>query len=261
MSKKPNAVFAEVRRRELVDFINRAKKVTVSELCSHFDVSAATIRVDLTELEKANLLKRVHGGALSISDVAEPELTSKEKSGLHSAQKRAIAQLARGLIVPGSTIALDTGTTTLELAKQLADLPELTILTNDIKIALYLEEYSSHTVIFLGGTIRKHFHCTVGQMVTDSLEAIHIDTFFVATNAINLEWGLSTPSIDIANVKSKLIRNARRTVLLADSSKIGKDSLARFATIREIDTFITDSNADPSFLESIRQTGVDVICT
>ena len=260
MAKKPNAVFAEVRRKELVDFINSAKRVTVSELCSRFDVSAATIRTDLTELEQKNLLRRVHGGALSISDVADPELTSKEKAGLHSVQKRAIAQLARGLVTPGSVIALDTGTTTLELAKQIADLPELTILTNDIKIALYLEEHSSHTVIFLGGTIRKHFHCTVGQMVIDSLDSIHIDTFFAATNAVDPEWGLSTPSIDIANVKSRMIRNARRTVLLADSSKIGKDSLARFATIGEIDTFITDSSADPAFVAGIEQAGVRVLC-
>lgn len=260
MSKQPNAVFAEVRHQQLLALINSEGRVIVNDLCDKFGVSPATIRKDLNELERLGYIKRVHGGAISVRESNDLELTSQEKVGLHAAKKRTIAQLARRYVEPGKVIAIDSGTTTMEFAKTLLDVPDLTIITNDLKIALFLEKNTTHTLIFLGGTVRKNFHCTAGNMALDLLDALHIDTLFLATNAINLEWGLSTPNIDMANIKSKLIKNSRRTILLADSSKIGGISLARFATVDQIDTLVMDSSADPGFFAALQTLSVEV-CT
>ena len=234
MSKQPNGIFAEVRHQELLTLVNTQGRVLVNDLCEKFDVSPATIRKDLNELERMGLLKRVHGGALSLRESSALELTSQEKVGLHATKKRAIAQLARKYVKPGKVIAIDSGTTTMELAKAIADIPSLTVITNDLKIALFLEENSEHNLIFLGGAVRKKFHCTAGNMVLDLLDSLHIDTLFLATNAMSLEWGLSTPNIDMANIKRTLMKNSRHTILLADSSKVGGASLARFATMGSI---------------------------
>lgn len=261
MSKQPNGIFAEVRHQELLTLVNTQGRVLVNDLCEKFDVSPATIRKDLNELERMGLLKRVHGGALSLRESSALELTSQEKVGLHATKKRAIAQLARKYVKPGKVIAIDSGTTTMELAKAIANIPSLTVITNDLKIALFLEENSDHNLIFLGGAVRKKFHCTAGNMVLDLLDSLHIDTLFLATNAMSLEWGLSTPNIDMANIKRTLMKNSRHTILLADSSKVGGASLARFATMDQIHTLVTDSDADPAFLAAVQALGVQTCTT
>lgn len=258
MSKQPNTVFAEVRLQELLSAINTQGRVRVNDLCKKFNVTPATIRKDLTQLEQAGLIRRVHGGAISLAESAGLELTSQEKMGIHAVKKQQIAQRACRFVKPGQVIALDSGTTTLELAKLICNIPELTVITNDLSIALYLEKNADHTVIFLGGTVRKHFHCTVGSAVLQMLEGLHIDTVFLGTNAIDPEWGLSTPNLEMANVKRKLIENSRRKILLADSSKFGRVSLARFATMEQVDILVTDDGADPAFLDTLRAMEVEV---
>lgn len=260
MSKQTNAVFAEVRQQQLLELINQEGRVLVNTLCERFDVSPATIRKDLNRLEQCGLIKRVHGGAVSLREGKELELTSQEKVGIHATRKRTIAQKARQYVQPGQVIAIDSGTTSMELAKAIADVPELTVITNDLTVALHLEKNSDHTLIFLGGTVRKDFHCTVGSMVLDTLDSLHIDTFFLATNAIDLEWGLSTPSVEMANIKRKLMKNARQNILLADSSKVGGISFARFATVDQIDVLVTDTDADPAFLAALQTMDIEV-CT
>ncbi len=260
MAKQSDFVFAEVRQQELLSLINKKGRIAVNDLCKKFGVSPVTIRKDLTELERLGHIKRVHGGAISIRESSSIELTSQEKTGLHTTQKRTIAQIARRYLEPGLVIALDSGTTTLELAKMLVDAPEMTIITNDLKIALFLEENTSHTLIFLGGIVRKNFHCTAGNISLDILDSLHVDMFFLAANAIDLEWGLSTPNVEMANVKRKLVKNSKRTVLLSDSSKFGKVSMTRFATIDQIHTLITDKHADPAFLSAVEAMGIEV-CT
>ena len=260
MSKQANTVFAEVRLQDLLSVINAQSRVRVNDLCKEFNVTPATIRKDLSQLEQAGLIRRVHGGAISLAESAGLELTSQEKTGIHTGKKQEIARRACKYVKSGRVIALDSGTTTMELAKLICSIPQLTVITNDLTIALYLEKNANHTVIFLGGTVRKDFHCTVGSAVLQMLDGLHIDTLFLGTNAIDLERGLSTPNLEMANVKMKMIQNSRHKILLADSSKIGRVSLARFATLEQIDTLITDDGAEPAFLAALQQMNVEV-CT
>ncbi len=257
MSKQQNAVMAEIRRKELLELLNAEGHATVSMLCNHFKVSPATIRNDLNDLEAMHQLKRTHGGAISMQSL--PELTSREKTGLHVSDKRSIAQAAMQYIRPGQAIAIDTGTTTIELARLLVNMQDITVITNDLKIASFLEENSTLNVILLGGMVRKNFHCTVGDTVLRQMDELNIDTLFLATNGMDVESGLSTPSIETGDVKRRMLSKARRTILLADSSKVGEKSLACFATIDEIDILITDKGVCSEFVARVQAKGVELI--
>lgn len=257
MSKQNEVVFAEVRKQDIIDTVNKMGKVTVTFLCEHFSVSPATIRNDLRELEEAGALKRTHGGAVSSSRISyEPNTYQKEVENIP--QKKAIALAALDFIKPGDAIALDTGTTTFELAKQLGHIPDLTVVTNDLQIASYLERNTSVTIILAGGMVRRNFHCTVGQTAVDCIENLHVDKTFIAANGVHITKGITTPSMDMADIKRRLLEAADEVYLLADSSKLKRSAFITFTTLANIDVLITDDMADLAYAEAIVQMGVDV---
>lgn len=258
MADIQKTMFAELRRQEIVAQIQTQGKVTVEDLCNHFSVSPATIRNDLTELERQGALQRTHGGAISRT-LAGYELTSQEKEVKNVEQKQAIARKAKQYIHPGDVIALDTGTTIFELAKLLGDISNLTVITNDLKIATVLEQYSEITVILLGGLIRHKFHCTYGTTVVNALDSLYIDTAFIATNGMSLRRGLSTPRIEMADIKQKMIDVSGNVVVMADSTKVGKEVFSAFASLKEIDTLIVDSAVDQNFVGELSALGVNVV--
>jgi len=249
-------VFAEERKLMIVEIVNTNAKTTVAELCRRFSVSPATIRNDLGELESAGLLKRTHGGAISNKWTSfEPNAYQKEVERV--AQKRAIAQIAAAYVNEGDTIALDTGTTTYELAKLLVGYHHLTVVTNDLQIAMFLECSSNADVLIAGGTVRRNFHCTTGQRAIDTIADLNVNRTFLAANGVSIERGITTPSIETAYVKERFVAMAREVVLLADSTKINKASFARYAEMQQVGVLITDSEADKEYLEKIRR--LDVI--
>lgn len=257
MSKQPDIVFAEVRKQTIIDIVNKMGKATVSYLCDHFSVSPATIRNDLRELEEAGAIKRTHGGAISSTRINyEPSTSQKEV--VHVVHKQAIARLAATFIQPGDAIALDTGTTTMELAKLLGGIENLTVVTNDIQIASYLEHNTDIMIILVGGALRRHFHCTVGQMAIESIANLHVDKAFAAANGVHSTKGVTTPNMDMAGIKTRMIESADEVYLLADSSKLGKSAFITFTTLSNVDVLITDQEADPAFIDAIKQIGVDV---
>ena len=258
MSKRQSSVFSEERRQEINRLIQAEGRANVHELCERFSVSLATIRTDLTEMEKMGLLKRTHGGAISVRN-AGYELTSREKVTRNAAAKAAIAREAVKFIHPGDAIAIDTGSSGMELAKLVGQIENLTVVTNDIAIALYLEQNTDVSVLLLGGMVRKNFQCTCGDFVTDVLDRIHIDTLFLATNGINLSRGLSTPNVEIARVKKKLIEVSERVILIADKSKFENDSLAYFSPISKIDIIISDAVIGGELLAGLVEDGVEFI--
>ncbi len=250
-------MFAEIRKQMIVDFVNQKSNVTLGELCEKFSVSPATVRNDLRALEKEGLLKRTHGGAISIRKVTyEPNAYQKEIE--HVSEKKMIAEVAFSMIEKGDSIALDTGTTTFELAKKLKDSENITVVTYDLQIASYLEEYSGVDVFLAGGYLRRDFHCTTGKTTLDSLEGLNVDKAFLGANGIDLEHGAMTPHLDTADIKEKIKTAANRVILLADSSKIGKSSFVTFCGLDEIDVFITDTNAPKAFISELEKRDIDV---
>lgn len=256
-TRKDEGIFAEERKHLIVDLVNKNYKTTVSNLCSEFSVSPATIRNDLRELEEAGYLKRTHGGAIS-NTKANYEPNSYQKEVEYMDEKKAIASVALQCINEGDTIALDTGTTTFELAKMLINFKNLTVVTNDLQIAAYLERNSDATIIIAGGAVRRNFHCTTGKKAIDTIKDLNVDKTFLAANGISVKKGISTPNIDMARMKSVLIELADEIILLSDSSKLDKSTFVRFADLGQIDFLITDSNADRDYVELLRHEGLEV---
>jgi len=244
-------LFAEERKEEIVRLLGERSKLLLPELCQHFDVSPATIRNDLRDLDRAGRLKRTHGGAIPVSKaVFEP--TSRDKEAARIEEKRRIAAYAESLIEDGDTILLDTGTTTMELAKRLTTKTGLTIVTNDVKIALFLEENTSTAIFLLGGMLRRNFHSTTGLAALAQVSDLHVDKAFMAGNGLCVENGFTTPSMDQAGIKKAMIAAATRVIFLLDSQKFGQVSFTQFADLQDAHTIITDTGANEGFIDSLQ---------
>lgn len=246
-------IFAELRKQKIADLIKKEGKVTVAQLCDKYSVSPATIRNDLTELDNAGVIKRTHGGAIRNIESVNYELVTEDKEVRNVEEKVLIAKEAVKYIHEGEAILLDTGTTTFELAKMLRKFSYLTVVTNDLGVASFLEKNTNFDIYVLGGRLRKGFSCTVGDSAIRMLDGMHVDTAFLAANGIDLQRGISTPGIEVAEVKRKMIYCAERTILLSDSSKFQKNSFAIFADVQDIDLFITDKNLKKDILEMAEQ--------
>ncbi len=247
---KKNLIFAEERKRQILLLLEQQEKLLVPDLCMRFQVSPSTIRNDLKELAQAGKLKRTHGGAISASQ-ATYEPTYKEKENKNRSLKSEIARLALEYIKDGDTIALDTGTTTMELAKLLGKKKKLTVLLNDLNIALYLGQNTDCNVIVLGGNLRASHGCTVGSITTELLATLNIDTAFLATNSFSFENGFTTPDLTQAAVKRQLIRSSQKRIILCDSTKLNSSCLARFADLSDFQVFISDSGMPETTRESL----------
>lgn len=244
-------LFAEERKGQILELLRQKSKLLVPELCDYFDVSPATIRNDLRDLENERKLKRTHGGAISLEKTSF-ELDSRHKEIRNMEQKRQIAACAAKLIEDGDTIILDTGTTTLELAKCLSAKRDLTIVLNDIEIASLLEESTQANLILIGGTLRHGFHCTVGPMAVSYLSELNVDKVFLSS--MPFPWTAALPLLISIRLRSKtMIQVASEVIMLSDSSKFGKLSFTQFAALSDIDKLITDKGIDPQAAEQLRQ--------
>lgn len=248
-------MFPEERRQQILDLLGEKNKVSVDELCQLFDVSSVTIRKDLQLLDEANKLTRTHGGALPRQQ-ASFEHTFAEKEGINTDNKAKIARVAATFIEPGDTVAIDSGSTTLEFTKAIATIEDLTVITNDIRIISYLETYSSAFVICVGGRLRRGRSCLIGSIANENLSRFTVDKCFIGAESFSIQKGFTTPNIDQADWKQHLIDVAPSHFVLLDSTKIGKQSLVNFAHLDDIRYLIVDDEIDEEDVEEIRRTSL-----
>ncbi|SFF27885.1 transcriptional regulator, DeoR family [Paenibacillus algorifonticola] len=253
-------IFGEERKNLILALVEEQKRVDLQALCEKFQVSESTIRRDLREMEEAGLLKRTHGGAISIRSVNfEPSFSEREITSTE--QKKAIAAKAVQWISNGDTILLDSGTTTFYLMQQLTAFTKLTVVTNSLMLPQDLELPPGIDVIVLGGAYRPGVLSLVGPITERSLDFIKVDKAFMATNGMDLEEGLSTPNVVEGDIKRKMIKRADRIILLSDSSKVNQVSFSRFADWSDIDVCITDSAMPEEFARKLEERGVEVYRT
>lgn len=251
-------IFAEERKQLVVDLVNRQVKVTVAQLCEQFKVSPATVRNDLRELEFAGLLKRTHGGAISNRKTSY-EPTFYEKMVENIEEKRAIAMAAAKMVQDGDTIAVDCGTTTLELAKCIINRKNLTVVTCDLQVALYLDRNSQATVILMGGILQRDLFYTSGPMTVEGLKDMNVDRVFLSANGLAPGKGVTSPNMVQAQQKEQMVRIGDEIILLADHSKLGKSSFIKYADLSQMDVLFTDDGADPRVVEQLRaEDGIEV---
>lgn len=239
-------------------------QVDVEELSQKFQVNSSTIRRDLEKLEQQGLLRRTHGGAiladiLSYSAYAY-DLTFQVNVNKQVEEKALIALAATQYIKPGDTIALSPGTTTTQLARTIRQLQikDLTVVTNAVNIAMELAGLRGINLIVTGGILLPDFFALVGPQAEQSLNEIFVNQAFIGVTGLHPKHGLTGPNQLEALTHRLTIQRARKTIVLADSTKLGQIALYRIAPTEVIHTLITDRNASPEIIESLKDLGVEV---
>jgi len=250
------------RRAEIIQILNQNNKVMISELCEKYGLSEVTIRKDLENLKKRNLLLRIRGGAIRVPSTLSGNDTKVEAKRLfYYKQKKAIGKMAASLINENETIIIDSGTTTMEIAKNLHKLQNLTVVTNAIDIALEVSRYNRFTVILLGGHLRESSLSTVGPLAESVLKVCYCDKLFLGVDSFNIKEGISTPNIEEANINQTMITMAKETIAVFDSSKFNKRSFAFISKITDIDSIVTDDDTPSTILSELKDRNINVFIT
>ena len=232
-----------LRHEEILQHLTRVGEAAVPDLADLFGVSLMTIRRDLMILERDGKLTRTHGGAV-LSRAGIVEFSFLEQGRQYAAEKQAIAREAAKWIEPEMSLSLDSGTTTLEVAKVLASIHPLTVLTSSLAIASVLYACEGIELVLLGGTVRHGSPDLTGWLTEENLREFHVDLAFVGADGVTCE-GAYTRHVDQTRVCQAMMTGADRTFLVADSSKFGRAAFTRFAALSEFDGAITDSKLSP----------------
>jgi DeoR family transcriptional regulator, aga operon transcriptional repressor len=260
-NSRSRRLLVEERRRLIVSFVEEHGRATVEELAAHFSTSAVTIRADLEALAQAGAITRSHGGALPNSQPpAANDTPLNIKETRWHAQKLRIGQAAAKLIRDGETIILDSGSTTVEIARQIRQMKfeSLTVITNALNIALELSGLPSIRVMMLGGLLRPTSYSLVGPDAEQALAKLSADRLFLGVDGLDPVVGVTTPDPLEASLNALMIRVSRETVAVLDASKLGQRSLSVITPVDKLHQVITDASAPSGVVEKLRQTGVEV---
>ncbi|HFZ1320097.1 DeoR family transcriptional regulator [Klebsiella aerogenes] len=260
MNAKKSIPATSERREKIIALLRQDGAVQVNDLALLFSVSAVTIRNDLAFLEKLGMATRAYGGAL-LCDV--PNLTSertietKQTENLYI--KQSIARMAASMIMPGSAIILDSGTTTYEIALQLKDKQDITVMTNGMNVASALLDAQGVEVLLTGGRLRRSSQSFYGSRAEQALENYHFDKLFLGVDGLSLAQGITTHHEDEARMNRRMCEVSRQIIVVTDSSKFNRVSLHRIIDISRINTLITDSGLSDRLRSGLVEQGVEVL--
>ncbi|HEY9053896.1 MAG TPA: DeoR/GlpR family DNA-binding transcription regulator [Rectinemataceae bacterium] len=244
------------RKRRIMEMIEKKDSVEVAELTRLFGISKVTARTDLDELEAKGLLVRTHGGAVAAEKRDLVRLVSTTLNE-NSDRKRKICEAAARMVKPGQIIIIDSGSTTIHLAPLVAELP-ITVITNSVLVIEKLMNAENVELIVAGGLLRRPSMSLMGVHARHSLEELRADLLFLGASGFTTDHGATCNNLIEADTKKAMIRGASRVCLLADSSKLGKVSLAKICDWDSVDTIITDA-IDPAAREALEARGVEVV--
>jgi len=258
--KRPTRLLVEERRRRIMELLEGQERVTVEELVARFEVSAVTIRGDLDALAEIGAVVRSHGGALKRVD-APDDIPITVKETLHHAEKVRIGHAAAQMIRDGETIMLDSGTTTLEIARQIryVRLRSLNVITNALNIAMELAPLPHVRLIMIGGILRQMSYSLAGPPAELTVRGLHADRLYLGVDGIDPEIGVMTPDVLEAQLNAQMIQISREVVVVADASKFQRRSLSIISKLDAVHKVITDSGTPAEMIEALRGQGVDVI--
>ena len=254
-----NASSAKERRALILRLLEQKEEVSVVELSQQTGISEVTIRKDLTLLQSRHLLLRTRGGAMRkpIANTNNETAISKKRM-FNFKEKERIGAEAVKMIKEGDMIMLDSGTTTLEIAKQLGKFHNLRILTNAMNIATELMNYKDFDVVLLGGNVRKNSLSMVGPVSLLSLHNFRGYKLFLGVDSFSLDEGVSTPNLEEALLNQVMIQQAEQVIAVFDSSKFNKRSFVHIADAKELDCIITDDAIPSGMAAKLRAQGIEV---
>ena len=253
-------MYAEERQQTIAGLVTDRGRVSVTALAEEFGVTTETVRRDLAALERAGMLRRVHGGAVPSGSLTYVETALGERHGTRSEQKRKIAAAALDLLPgPDGSLLLDGGSSTAALAEILPGDRRLLVATHSVPIAARLAAAPRVDLHVLGGRVRGITQCAVGERTVATLADLRVDVVFLGANGITPEHGFTTPDEAEASVKRAMIRAGQKVVVLADSSKLGREQLVRFASLDDVDVVVTDGDAERAVVDHLEAAGVEVV--
>ncbi len=251
-------LFIEERQDKIFKYIEKVEKTTIEEIMSLLKISKSTVRRDLMDLERKNLIMRTRGGALK-KKYFKYEFSLNEKKDLNLDKKKKIAQITKRFINEGDIIFISGGTTTLELAKILFDIKNLIVFTNAINILLELVNNSGIEIKLVGGNFRKKTFSMVGQEAINYLNRYNFDKAFMGVSGISVSEGFTTPNELEAIVDGGVIKRSKEAFILADETKFGAVAFSTICKIEDVDYIITNNLPDAKLTKDIQKMEVKII--
>lgn len=246
------------RRQQITQMLVEQGSVQVSDLVERFGVSSVTIRADLTHIESQGLATRTHGGATLVRTPPQ-EQDIHQKDALNLPLKESIGAYAARLVKPGDNIIIDSGSTTMTLARHLREHRDVTVMTNGLNVAWELANAPGVELLLTGGLLHKQSLSLHGSQAEASLGSYSFDTLFLGVDGLDLQFGLTTHQEAEASLNHRMVERARRVVVLTDASKFGRVSLHRIARLDQIHAIITDEGISSDYREGLQRLGIEVI--
>jgi len=248
------------RRLQISELVRQHGSVQVSSLAQRFGVSLQTVRKDLRYLAERGVMARAYGGGIDSNAVSanqsEPHYETKRTA--HLEEKRRIGARAAALVRPGDTIAIDSGTTAIQLAEALPDI-DVTVVTNDFGVLTALSPKTNINLVMLGGELRRKNMAFYGGLTVEALGALHVDLLFLGVDGFDLERGITTHYEPEAMLNRKMVEAARVVVAITDSSKFGKICLHRIIPVSGLNTLITDTDTPADVAQACQALGVELL--
>jgi DeoR/GlpR family transcriptional regulator of sugar metabolism len=246
------------RQRQILSLLERQGRLSVAEIVQQFSISEATARRDLESLALQGKAQRVHGGVISVEQ-APPELPILEREKEQPDEKTRIGGAAASLVAEHETVFLGSGTTVLEVARNLRDRKHLTVITNSLAVLNMLAGLKEITVVSLGGMLRESELSFIGHITEQALSEIRVDKVFMGTRGLSLEHGLTNDYLQETLTDRAILKIGREVVIVADYSKVNRVSTALLAPLNAMSTFVTDVKADKKFLQALKKQGIRVV--
>lgn len=256
-------MLTEQRHEKIYHLLEREGSIRTITLCDALQTSRETIRRDLETMEAKGLLRRIRGGAMKLEAQQGKSMTYtsfSQRKDEHLHNKEKIALKAVSYISEGEAIALDSGTTSLALAKVVKTrFQSLTVVTNSFAVAQELAGSEGITLVLTGGVYRADEEAFVSDVATLIFSKINVDVFFLTTCGISVERGITYQRMDEISVQNKMMEAADRTIVLADSSKLGNNSLVKMCGLEKVSLVITDSDVSAEQVSAFKHAGVKVV--
>lgn len=250
-------MLSQERQSQIISIMEKEHVIKITDVVKKFHVSHETVRRDLETLQEQGLVKRVYGGAILTEGI--PSIPVSSRPGGHGyGERRAIGKSAAGLVHDGDTVLLAMGSTILEVAKNIRHIKDLTILTNSISVLNELVD-SDVTLYLLGGHVSSAEHHMDGQLALQTLQSFNVDICFVGAGGVTIETGVSDYSYEAAQMIQTMLTRAKRTVLVAQSEKFGKNCFSVACPLNTIQTIVSDNNLSKDYIKTIQEMGIQVI--
>jgi DeoR family transcriptional regulator of aga operon len=246
------------RQKQILSLLTRQGRLSVTEIVTQFAISEATARRDLESLASQGKAQRVHGGVISVEQ-APPESPILERENEQADEKKRVGLAAANLIADKETVFLGSGTTVLEVARNLRNRKNLTVITNSLPVLNALAGAEGITVISLGGMLRNSEMSFIGHITEQALTEVRADKVFMGTRGLSLEHGLTNDYLQETLTDRAILKIGRDVIIVADHTKVNRVSTALLAPLDSMQTFVTDSKADKKFIMALKKQGIQVI--